>query len=495
MKKFLIVDLARMVQSYSVGSQFWLEHTPSARGVCTGVSTDSRTVQPGDCFFAIAGENFDGHDYVADAFVRGAVCAVVSRDVKLPGRSILKVNDTVEALGNFAREYRRQADFKVVGITGSVGKTTTRQIAYHVLSQHYRVFQSPKNFNNQIGLPLTLLNADPEHQIVVAELATNHPGEITYLTRIAQPDVAMVTNVHPAHLEGFGDLQAIVQEKLSISQGLTKDGIFIINGDQDHLVDACRAKGIEFLTFGESDGLDFQARDIHPTGTGSTFSIEGRRINLPLPGPGNIENALAAWAVCSQFELTIDDFAQAMKTLAAVSMRAELLQIGSLTVLNDSYNANPASMKNALRILADLGRQSQAGPFGFPLDFARDMAQGRPARRRAGRLEAATRRLVFICGDMAELGQQADRLHAELGAATAQAKVQLLLAVGSLARIVAQAARKTADYDLHTECFEDTVSVCDNLAKFIKDGDIILVKGSRIAGLDAVVEKLKQLFA
>ena len=479
MKKLSIVDLAGIVQARFIDPGLAVCNMQHATRALTGASTDSRTTKPGDCFFAINGENFDGHDYVADAFAKGAACAVVNRDVKLPGRSILKVNDTVRALGDFAKEYRRQAEFKVAAITGSVGKTTTRQIAYHVLSQHYRVFQSPKNFNNQIGLPLTLLNADPEHQIVVAELGTNHPGEIAYLTRIAQPDIAMVTNVHPAHLEGFGDLQAIVQEKLSISQGLTNDGIFIINGDQGHLVDACRAKGIAFLTFGGSDGLDFQARDIRSTGTGSTFTIDGTGIELPLPGLGNVENALAAWAACSQFDLTIDDFSRAVKTLPAVSMRAELLEIGSLTVLNDSYNANPASMKNALRILADLGCQT----FGFPLDIAQ------------GRLEVATRRLVFICGDMAELGQQADRLHAELGATTAQAKVQLLLAVGSLARIVAQAARKTADYDLHTECFEDTVSVCDNLAKFIKDGDIILVKGSRIAGLEAVVEKLKQLFA
>jgi UDP-N-acetylmuramoyl-tripeptide--D-alanyl-D-alanine ligase len=378
-------------------------------GSITGVSTDSRTVKPGDCFFAIAGDNFDGHNYVGQAIAKGAVCAVVSRDVK--DGPILKVVDTVRALGDFARHYRQQAGFKVVAITGSVGKTTTRQIAYHVLSQHYNVSQAPKNFNNNIGLPLTLLDADEETQIVVAELGTNYPGEIAYLTRIALPDVAVITSVYSAHLAGFGDLQTIIEEKLSISEGLQPDGVLIINGDFDQLVSTYRAKGSEparFYTFGKTDPpkADFQARNIDNTGFGSSFTIDGTKVYLPLAGLGNVDNALAAWAVCSQFGLTIEDFAKAVKTQPAVSMRTELLQIGTLTVLNDCYNANPASMKNALDILTNLDSTGK-------------------------------RRLVFICGDMAELGSQTERLHAELGASIARAGVQLLIAVGKFAKVAA----------------------------------------------------------
>ena len=372
----------------------------------------------------------------------------------------MRVSDTIKALGDFAAEYRRMMNFKVVAITGSVGKTTVRQIAHHVLSQHYRVFQSPKNFNNQIGLPLSLLGADQEHQIVVVELGTNHPGEIAYLTGIAQPNIAVVTNVYPAHLEGFGDVNVIAKEKLSISQGLPTDGVLIINS----AITLPTGLSAKIMTFGKSGSSDYQARNITPNGIGSRFIIDGAEVYLPLAGPGNIENALAAWAVCSQLGITIDDFAQAVKTLSAVPMRAELLQIGTLTVLNDCYNANPASMKNALDILANLVLKEK-------------------------------RRAVFICGDMAELGRQTQDLHAELGAAVAHAKVRLLLTVGKSAKIVADSAKNAAKYDLQTKSFTDILSACNNLKKFIKDYDIVLVKGSRVDKLEMAVEKLKELFA
>jgi len=460
MNEFSITDLAQIIKAYPQQNTSDERRTTS-HVFFGGVSVDSRTIKAGDCFFAIPGENFDGHDYVSDAFAKGAVCAVISKGTKSADKPLLRVEDTVKALGVFASQYRRQAGFKVVAITGSVGKTMTRQIAYHVLSRHFRVFASPKNFNNQIGLPLTLLGADPEHQIVIAELGTNHPGEIAYLTRIAQPDVAVVTNVYPAHLEGFGDLQAIAKEKLSIAKGLPKDGVLIINAD---IVHRFTGHVPRIITFGKSDGSDYQASNIAYNGLASTFTISGKEVYLPIPGPGNVENALAAWAVCSRFGFTIDDFAQAVKTLRTIPMRAELLQIGTLMVLNDCYNANPASMRNALNILRNLDPDKK-------------------------------RRLVFICGDMAELGQQAESLHAELGACIAQAKVQILLAVGEFAQITAEAAKRAAEQDLQTRCFDDTLSACNNLHKFIKDHDIILVKGSRAVKLEIVTEKLKGLFS
>ncbi|MGB2807601.1 MAG: UDP-N-acetylmuramoyl-tripeptide--D-alanyl-D-alanine ligase [Sedimentisphaerales bacterium] len=456
MKEISINALARIIKADPAGD---------SDGSVVGVSTDSRTVKPGDCFFAIAGDSFDGHNYVKEAFAKGAVCTVVSENVE--GGPTLKVQNTVKALGDFARHYRRQAGYKVVAITGSVGKTTTRQITYHVLSRHFRVSQAQRNFNNQIGLPLTLLCADPKDQIVIAELGSNYPGEIAYLTRIALPDVAVVTSVYPAHLAGFGDLQAIIEEKLSISEGLQPDGVFIINGDFNQLVSAYRATGSKpaaFYTFGKSDGCDYQARNITNTGFGSSFAVDNTQVYLQLAGLGNVDNALAAWAVCSQFGLTVDDFAQAVKTQPAISMRAEMLRIGTLTVLDDCYNANPASMENALDILTNLDSDGK-------------------------------RRLVFICGDMAELGRQTQRLHAELGPSIARAGVQLLMTVGKYAKIAAEAAKTSAEYDLQTKCFDDTLSACNNLKDSIKDYDIILVKGSRTAKLEMAVERLKQLFS
>jgi UDP-N-acetylmuramoyl-tripeptide--D-alanyl-D-alanine ligase len=446
-----------------------LRPSSGCRGVraFTGVSTDSRSVQAGDCFFAIRGERFDGHDFLCDAFAKGAVCAVVSREFRdetLADKCLVQVEDTTKALGDLAAEYRRRAGFKVVAITGSVGKTTTRQILYHVLSRHFRVHQSPGSFNNNIGLPLTLLDARTDDQIVITELGSNHPGEIAYLTRIAQPDIAIVTNVHPAHLEGFGDLQTIVQEKLSIRDGLRPGGTLIINADFEPLVETCRAKGVKFVAFGKSDGSDYRVGSIHLDGRTSRLTIDGREFHLPLPGRGNVENALAAWTVCDRLGLTIEDFASAVETLPPVSMRAELLQIGTLTVLSDCYNANPASMKNALEILAGLDADGE-------------------------------RRRIFICGEMGELGSRTEQLHTELGEAVAQSGVQLMLAVGKLAEIAARSAQAAAEHTLRIKCFPDTVSARNNLNEFVKDYDIILIKGSRTAKLEMIVERLKELFS
>jgi UDP-N-acetylmuramoyl-tripeptide--D-alanyl-D-alanine ligase len=459
MKKISIKDLAGIIKASIVESGPVMQ-------VCTGVGTDSRTVKAGDCFFAIAGEKFNGHDYLRDAFAKGAVCAVIEREIEtkdFTGKYVLRVRDTIEALGILAGWYRREAGFKVVAITGSAGKTTTKQIVAHVLGRTFNVHCSPKSFNNNIGVPLTLLGAGRDVEIVVAELGSNHPGEISYLTRTTSPDIAVVINVHPAHLEGFGDIQAIVREKLSIAEGLGPDGVLIVNGDFKIMVDTCRAGGLKFLTFGKSDGSDYQASDIHPDGSAGRFSIDGVDVYLPLAGSGNIENAIAAWSVCRRFGIEAPDFAQAVKTLPAVSMRTELLKVGTLTILNDCYNANPASMKNALEILAGID-------------------------------SAGRGRKVFICGEMAELGKQAEKLHAELGTLIADVKVEFVLAIGPLAKIAAEAAKASAREDLQIKCFEETPSACNKLHEFIQDYDIILVKGSRTAGLERAVEKLKELF-
>jgi UDP-N-acetylmuramoyl-tripeptide--D-alanyl-D-alanine ligase len=431
----------------------------------TGVSIDSRTINAGDCFFAIPGDNFDGHNFVGEVFRKGAACAVVSRAVN--GEPILgpvlRVPDTIRALGDLARDYRRKNPFTVVAITGSVGKTTTRQIVHHVISRRFRTHQARKSFNNNIGLPLTLLSAEPQVEVIVAELGANHPGEIAYLTEIAQPNIAVVTNVHPAHLEGFGDLATIVREKLSITDGLPSDGALIINSDIELLVAACQSGGRAFRTFGKSAGATYRAEQIVCEALHSTFTINGAQVRLPLPGPGNVENALAAWAVCDQFGLSAEAFAEAVASLQGVSMRAEPVQIGTLTVLNDCYNANPASMKNALAMLGNL----------------------RPAGN-----ASRDRRLVFICGEMAELGPQTKALHAELGDAVAETGVDLLVTIGEPPRVTARVAQEATRRSLQVQCFDDAASACDHMQELICDNDIVLVKGSRMARLERVVERL-----
>jgi len=462
MKSLTVGALARIVGS---------ERFKDVDARFTGVSTDSRTLRPGECFFAIAGEQFDGHDYVEKALALGAVCAVVSRDpaeIDAAGKPVLKVPDTVTALGDLAREYRRMNSFKVVAITGSVGKTTTRQIVFHVLSKKFRARQARKNFNNTIGLPLTMLDAEPEDEIIVAELGANHPGEIAYLTRIARPDVVVVTNTHPAHLEGFGTLETIVREKVSIAEGLSDEGLLIVNADIESLATVARRTGKPLRTFGGSAEADYRVENLVQSGFSSTFAIGGQAIHLPLPGPGNVHNALAAWAVCDRLGVTLEQFAAALESLSGVAMRAEPVQIAALTVINDCYNANPGSMSNALAVLGSLRGATES---------------------------AGSRRLVFICGEMAELGSQTESLHAELGEAVARAGVDVLLTVGEPPKTTARLARETAQHDLQTRCFDDTPSVCDNLETLVEKDDIILVKGSRTARLERVVDRLHELFA
>jgi len=488
MKEISLTDLAKIINARVTGSHACPERSrrdairnpvlSEVEGThdASRVSTDSRTIKPGDCFFAIPGPNFDGHNFLADAFAKGAACAVVSEDIspdKFPGKIILKVPDTIKALGQLAKEYRANIGFKVVAITGSVGKTTTRQIIHYVLSKHLRVCQSPKSFNNFIGLPLSLLAAEPDDDAVIVELGTNHPGEIDYLTRIAQPDIAVVTAVAPAHLEGFGDIAAITAEKLSIAAGLKPAGVLLLNGDCPQLIDYARRHGKSFRTFGTSQVCNYRATDIVSDGLTSAFKIDGLDIHLPLPGLGNVQNTVAAWAVCTQFEITPADFASAVKTLSPLAMRTEILQIGSLTVINDCYNANPCSMKNAIDILANLAANQNL---------------------RAACPGEAQRRRVFICGDMAELGTQSEQLHVELGKYIADAKIDLLLTAGKLAQITASAAKQNASCDFQTSSFPDAPALCDNLQQFIKDSDIILVKGSRINKLEQIVDKLKNLF-
>ncbi|MBW8000613.1 MAG: UDP-N-acetylmuramoyl-tripeptide--D-alanyl-D-alanine ligase [Planctomycetes bacterium] len=428
MKKISIGKLAKIINAAP---------PKNTSGFITGVSTDSRTVKPGDCFFAVKGENFDGHDYIARALGKKAACVVASSDTT--SGNVLKVQDSVKALGCLAAHYRNDCNFKVVAITGSVGKTTTRQITYHVLSKHFKTFQAPANFNNSIGLPMTLLAADPDDQIIIAELGSSYTGEIEYLTKIAAPDIAVVTKICLAHLEGLKDLEAIKKEKLSIAQGLKPDGVLI--------TDAASKLKPQNPAFKESS---------------TTFSLNGIDITLPLLGQGNIENAITAFAICEQFGITLNQFADAIKTLPPIPMRTELIKTETLTILNDCYNANPASMKNALKILDDMNPNEN-------------------------------QRKVFICGDMAELGNDEKHLHQQLGKDIADNNIQLLIAIGPLANLAAQAAKKIKKQNLQTYSFKDTISACNQLNEFIKKDDIVLIKGSRAAKLEAAVKKLKSL--
>jgi UDP-N-acetylmuramoyl-tripeptide--D-alanyl-D-alanine ligase len=436
-------------------------------GRITGVSIDSRTIEPGQAFFAIRGENFDGHEYAVSAVEKGAACVVAQQLMTLPEKfnvPIIIVDNTIAALGQLALWYRTQLSAKLIAITGSVGKTTTRHLLYQVLSRRYKCRQAQKSFNNHIGVPLTILSAQMDDDILILELGSNHPGEIAPLTRIAMPDAAIITMVSPAHLEGFGTLEVILREKASIAEGVRSNGTLYVNGDQPALVDYIKKTyASHVVTFGTSDNCDIIGTDLQTEGGSGSLAIEGQHISVPLAGRANLINALTVWAICRDFKITLSDFAAAANVFEPIPMRLQVQTIGPLTVLNDCYNANPVSMANALSCLSSIGL------------------------RNAGRT-------VFVAGCMGELGAQSKQLHLELGEKAASEGIRIVLAAGPFAGDILTGAAQAGLASDRMQAFEKTEQLCDNLHKWIQPDDIILVKGSRFTGMEKAVARLRELF-
>ena len=433
-----------------------------------GVSIDSRTIQSGQVFFAITGENFDGHQYAASAIEEGTACIVVQQDVDTPPQTktpLIQVDNCIAALAQFAAWYRQQLSAKIIAITGSVGKTTTRQILHQILSRFFKCRQARGSFNNHIGLPLTILSAEPDDEILLLELGSNHPGEIESLTRIANPDIALITLVAPSHLEGFGTLENIVKEKASIVQGLRTGGAFHVNGDQHDLLSHIRTHyDVPITSFGLAQECDVVGTNLQTEGDGGSLVIDGQIVRVPLAGRANLMNVLAAWAVCRGLNISLPDFAKAAKWLKPPDLRLQIETIGPLTILNDCYNANPASMANALFCLFSMAADTE-------------------------------KRKVFIAGSMAELGLQSESLHTQLGKQAVSEGVQVLLAAGPFAEQILQGAAELKVSDPFKFCaFKNTEQLCDNLHKWIKPDDIILVKGSRSANLEKAIQRLRELF-
>ncbi len=435
-----------------------------ATGSVSGVTIDSRAVQAGQLFIAIDGENFDGHDYIASAMEKGACCAIADREIALDktAGAVILVDDTIVALGKLAAWYRRQLSAKVIAITGSAGKTTTRQILHEVLNRFYTCRQAPKSFNNNIGVPLTILSAEAADEILLLELGSNSPGEIEELARLANPDVAVVTFIGPAHLAGFGTLENVLKEKASIALGLKSGGTLYINGDQPELVEYVKNNfHVNTITFGTGENCDVIASDFQANGPAGALTIEGRRVEVPLPGRAALMNILTVWSVCRDCNVPLSDVVGIIGLLRPVSMRMELEKAGAVTILNDCYNANPASMANALDCLKSFQQDGK--------------------------------RLIFIAGTMGELGSQSADLHHELGGQAADCQVDVVLAAGEFSAdvVFGVIGSKRA---IVAQAFENTEQLCDNLHKYIQPDDIVLVKGSRLAGLEKAVRRLNELF-
>src|SRR5437879_4904541 len=352
-------------------------------------SIDSRTIQPGELFFAVKGERLDGHDFVEQALSRGAVAAVIRHDQTRrysSGSQLLSVDDTLVALQTLATAVRRLWGKPLIGVTGSTGKTTTKEAIAHVLSSRFRMLKSEGNFNNHFGLPLTLLRLEQEHNAAVIEMGMSHAGEIAALAKIAHPEIGVVTNVAPVHLEFFNSLADIARAKYELIESLPSGGTAVLNADDEYVSQFGRDFHGKVVTFGLQPTADVQAEKIDPQGAlGSKFIIaaDGCRqaAVLPLVGKHNIYNALAAVAVALEQRISLPEAVAALSSLAPADKRGQVIKVGDTTVINDCYNSNPKALDAMVDALATM-----------------------PAARR-----------IVVAGEMLELGLASDELHRRCG--------------------------------------------------------------------------------
>jgi UDP-N-acetylmuramoyl-tripeptide--D-alanyl-D-alanine ligase len=447
---------------------------PSA--VIGRIAIDSRTVQAGEFFVAIKGERFDGHAFVGAAMARGIAGAIVHETVDAAERSsgggtpiVIRVDDTTRALQDIAHDVRKRVGAKVVAITGSAGKTTTKEVAAEFLGVRYRVFRNKGNLNNHIGLPLSLLELRSRPEIAVVELGMNHPGEIRTLVAIAEPDVRVWTNVGDAHLGFFESPDAIAAAKAEILEHARSADLLVANANDPRIVSRAQSFVGRVSTFGIDTKADVAATAVDERGLDGISAhlstpAGDAELQTPLLGRGNLSNVLAATAVAINFDVPVSQIVERAAALRAATHRGELLRLpGGVTLIDDSYNSSPAALKQALATVA--------------------------------KAEGCARR-VAVLGEMLELGAHAERLHEECGRAAAAAALDLLIAVGGpAARSLAQAAiaaGMNAANVLHVSTRDEAA---DLALTRVRPGDLVLVKGSRGIGTDLVVDRLKAEFA
>ena len=427
------------------------------------VCTDTRLLQPGCVFVAIKGDRYDGHKFLSQAAQGGAVTAII-QDVPAetyPTLNLVLVENTRVALGKLASWARNQMTGKIIGVAGSNGKTSTKYLIDSVLSTRLSGTMSPKSFNNDIGVPLTILPADPVQDYLVLEIGTNHPGEIARLAQMATPDIGVITNCGAEHLEFLGDLRGVRQENSSLLTGMRPRGMIAVNGDDHDLVAAVSQYGGKVITFGFEEKNDFFATDVRCDDTGTRFFLnKGRKeIFVPMLGKHAACNALAAIAVARRLGLTDDAIIEGLATARKPDMRLQLVNVEGVSVLNDAYNANPNSMRAAL-----------------------DTVTALPARGRR----------IAVLGDMRELGQSSERYHRELGDFAAKCKLDLLGCVGEQSALLAESAERAGMPVGAIAKFPDARTAANAVPGWLKEGDLVLLKASRGIGLELVAQAISE---
>lgn len=427
----------------------------------TGVSTDTRTLKEGDLFVALTGESSDGHKFLADALTKGASGVVVTRKVEAR-RLAIRVDDALIALGDLAAYYRSKFNPTVVGVTGSVGKTTTKEMIAAVAAAKGPVLKNAGNFNNEIGLPLTLFQLLPKHKTAVVEMAMRGPGQIEYLAKIARPSIGVITNIHMSHIEILGTLDAIADAKGELLDYLPSDGVAVLNADDAYFEYLSRRANARIVSFGESPSADIRAVSSGIDATGCcTFEVKTQKgefnVRIPVPGEHNIKDALAAIAVGEELDITHDAIRDALAGFKPPEKRSNVVPTrGGFVVIDDTYNASPASVHSAVKTLA--------------------MMEGN--------------RKIAVLGDMLELGEHAAAAHLEVGRAVKETGIDMLVVVGQLAKLIARGA---IDAGMPIGCvseYDDSWTAAKELPDKVRERDVVLVKGSRAIKMERVVEGL-----
>ena len=423
------------------------------------ITTDSRKAGKDSLFVAIKGERVDAHKFIPAVFEQGALCVISEQELADPAGAYIQVDSSLQAIKDIAEFYRKQLDIKVVGITGSVGKTSTKEMIASVLAEKYRVLKTLGNFNNELGLPLTVFRLREEDEIAVLEMGISHFGEMHRLSKIARPDICVMTNIGQCHLEFLGDRDGVLKAKSEIFDYLAPAGTIVLNGDDDKLATLQEVKGIQPVFFGIDSDRMISATQIHSLGLkGIACRIcTGQGdfdVTIPIPGYHMVYNALAGTAVGLSLGMTTEEIKRGIEKLESLSGRFHIIETDNYTVVDDCYNANPVSMKASLKVLGDaLGRK------------------------------------VAILGDMGELGENEQQLHEEVGVAAGQQGIQMLICVGALSEGMAKAAKETNPQMevIHKQTLEEAIS---SLPQYLKQGDTILVKASHFMHFEKIVEVL-----
>jgi UDP-N-acetylmuramoyl-tripeptide--D-alanyl-D-alanine ligase len=440
-------------------------YDPQAQAV--GYSIDSRTIQPGELFFAVKGDRFDGHDFVESALSRGAIAAVVRKDhvgtgdspVQLAPPVLIEVDDTLVALQTLATAVRKLWCKTAIGITGSMGKTTTKEAVAHLLSIKYRVHRTKGNFNNHFGLPLGLLALEPEFDLAVVEMGMSHAGEIAALTKIALPNQGVVTNVAPVHLENFDSIAGIARAKYELIESLPASGTAFLNADDEYVSQFGRDYKGKVIQYGLKSVADVRAEKIETLGAeGTRFDLvcngTCQPVHSPLLGQHNVYNVLAAAAVALEHGITPSEIAESLPTLSAADKRGQVVQLGNISVFYDCYNSSPRALMAAVDTLAAM-----------------------PAKRR-----------IVVAGEMLELGATAEQLHRECGRYIAGKKLDFLLGVRGLAKPMVEAAVSSA---MKAEFVSTPEEAGHWLSSNTREGDVVLLKASRGVKLERALEVWK----